>query len=110
MSIEEFWYGNPKWLGNYVSAHNRRQQDFDQQAWLIGAYVKQAIQSSVAPTMLLLDSKALDKLPKYPNSPMSNEENTANGLSAEEYAQRSRDIERIRMLNNIYLQQINKKR
>jgi hypothetical protein len=68
----EFWGLTPKELQIDFEAYNQRIKDQQQLAWLQGAYVKMALQSSVLIAGLATKEIA-NKLPPYPEMPFKDE-------------------------------------
>lgn len=98
MTPEQYWYGSPSLLGNYLEAHNRRQKDMISQCWLTGAYVRAAIGSSIQVIGILGEH---DKLPEYPSLEEATEQKPK--LSAEEIALRQSQLDRINMAMRSYI-------
>lgn len=43
MTYEQYWYGDPRMIRAYYEADRLRQERFNSEAWLIGAYVYEAV-------------------------------------------------------------------
>jgi hypothetical protein len=71
-SRSEFWGLTPKDLEIDFEAFNQRMKDQQQLAWLQGAYVKMALQSSIIVAGLATKEVA-NKLPQYPEMPFKDE-------------------------------------
>ena len=54
-------------------AYRKRCEKENQMAWLNGYYIKQALQSTIL-ICGLADKKVINKMPKYPDMPLSKEE------------------------------------
>lgn len=98
MSAEEYWYGDPDDLANYIHAYNRKRMQEAEQAWLIGQYVLCALQCSPVPVGIILDKKDVSAMPPYPHNPACQTFEQTPKLTAEEIKQRNADIERIKMM------------
>ena len=68
LSEEVFWKQTPKTLMLYFEADKQKQLRQQQNAWLIGAYVKSALSSTII-VAGLADKNTAGKLPKYPDAP-----------------------------------------
>ena len=79
MTDTQFWYGNPRLMLNYIEKYKAEQLIIQQNAWLIGAYVKNALQSTIL-VAGLADKNTKQQMPKYPEMPRPSESN----LSEEE--------------------------
>ena len=75
MSIDEFWFSDPRILDNYEKAYEARRKSEIQKIWVQGAYFKNAIDSSVF-VVGLANKKILRSMPKYPDVPFKTEEET----------------------------------
>lgn len=74
-----FWHLTPKTIQVYFEADKIRQQRFDEFAWLVGFYVKQAVSSTPLTAVAVLAEKLnANKLPKYPEKPVLSEKNSTN--------------------------------
>ena len=71
MTYDEFWNGDTDIAKMFRKAHEIKQKEFDQQAWLQGAYVYQAI-SALAPA---LKAFAKGSAKPYIEHPFGYEEN-----------------------------------
>ena len=70
MTYEQYWHGDPLMVGAFYKAEKLRQERMDAEAWLQGAYFKQAIESSIGNAFL-----AKGQTPaKYPERPYLAEE------------------------------------
>ena len=88
MTDTQFWYGNPRLMLNYIEKYKAEQLIIQQNAWLIGAYVKNALQSTIL-VAGLADKNTSQKMPKYPEMPKPSE----NNLSEEEKAILAKRVE-----------------
>jgi hypothetical protein len=70
---DRFWKQTPKTIQIYFEADKIRQQRQVQEAWLVGAYVKQALSSTIL-VAGLADKNTASKLPKYPKCPYESEQ------------------------------------
>lgn len=68
MTPTQFWYDNPRLILNYTEKFKAEQMRVQQNAWLVGAYVKNALQSTIL-VAGLADKQTANKLPKYPEMP-----------------------------------------
>ena len=71
MSPADYWHGDPRLLNSYIEAHNKRKQDNEYLAWLTGAYVKAALQTT--PHYSIPVFGKMPKLPDYPSPPLQEE-------------------------------------
>lgn len=69
MTPEQYWYGNPRLILNYEKKYQDEMLRKRQEAWLIGAYVKSALSSTIL-VAGLADKDTDNKMPKYPDMPM----------------------------------------
>jgi hypothetical protein len=69
MTPEQYWYDNPRLILNYEKKYQIESDKKRQEAWLIGAYVKAALSSTVL-VAGFADKGADKKMPKYPDCPM----------------------------------------
>ena len=91
MTVEQYWYGNPRLLLNYEKKYQMESDKKRQEAWLIGAYVKSALQSTIL-TAGLYEKGAEKKMPKYPDIPIP-----TNDDGEVEMTERQKDLERERL-------------
>ena len=75
MSEKQYWYGHPRLMLNYEKKYKHEMERKQQGYWTIGAYVKNALQSTILMAGLA-DEKTANKLPKYPDFPKFEEEKT----------------------------------
>lgn len=68
MTVEQYWYGNPKLLLNFEKKYEAECNSKRQEAWLIGAYVKSALSSTILVSGLA-DRDTAKKMPQYPECP-----------------------------------------
>ena len=94
-----FWKQTPKTILIYFEADKERQKQKAQEAWLFGAYFKQALQSTIL-VAGLADQSTAHKLPKYPKCPYQDEIERV-------YTEEEKEYERMRLVN--YLNQFSKK-
>lgn len=73
MSEKQYWYGHPRLILNYEKKYKHEMERKQQGYWTIGAYVKNALQSTILMAGLA-DEKTANKLPKYPDFPKFEEE------------------------------------
>ena len=69
MTPEQYWYGNPRLILNYEKKYQMESDKKRQEAWLIGAYVKSALSSTIL-VAGLADKDTGKKMPKYADMPM----------------------------------------
>jgi hypothetical protein len=69
MTPEQYWYDNPRLLLNYENSFRMECDRKRQEAWLVGAYVKVALSSTIL-VAGLADKGTEKKMPKYPDCPM----------------------------------------
>lgn len=93
MTVEQYWYGNPRLLLNFEKKYQMESDKRQQEAWLIGAYVKSALQSTIL-VAGLADKDTKEKMPQYPKCPMPTNEN-----GEVEMTEKQKDLER----NRLYL-------
>lgn len=43
MTYDQYWYGDVRMTGAFLDADRRRQERFNEEAWLLGAYVYDAV-------------------------------------------------------------------
>ncbi len=72
MDEATFWEQTPKSIKVYFEADRLKRLRKQQEAWLMGAYVKQALQSTIL-VAGLADEHTKNKMPKYPECPKSEE-------------------------------------
>ena len=89
MTVEQYWYGNPRLLLNYEKKYKMESDKKRQEAWLIGAYVKSALQSTILVAGLADTGK---KMPEYPDMPMP-----TNDDGEFEMTERQKELERERL-------------
>ena len=65
MSYDEYWNGDPFLVYDYIEADAERQIRKNQEAWLQGAYICEAVQVAIAQSF----SKNRSNLPTYPDKP-----------------------------------------
>ena len=68
MTPEQYWYDDPRLLLNYEKKYEAECNSKRQEAWLIGAYVKSALSSTIL-VAGLAEKDTAEKLPKYPECP-----------------------------------------
>lgn len=68
MTPEQYWYGHPRLLLNYENKYKHNREVEQQGFWTIGAYVKNALRSTIL-VATLADEKTKSQLPKYPEFP-----------------------------------------
>lgn len=88
MTPEQYWYGNPRLILNYEKKYQMESDKKRQEAWLIGAYVKSALSSTIL-TAGLADKDTSEKMPKYPDCPMP-----TNDDGEVEMTERQKELER----------------
>lgn len=66
MTYEQYWYGDPLMVRAYYQAEQYRQEQRDTDAWLIGAYVAQAISATVCNALLKKGSQP-NEYPRMPS-------------------------------------------
>ena len=82
MSYEEYWYGDTTLSRYYYQAYQLRLQQRDYDAWLAGAYVKAAIESSIGNAFRKSSSDAVS----YPSQPYTIEEKRQREINEEQEA------------------------
>ena len=83
---ETFWRLTPNTIQYDFKAYEIKQQNKRQFAWLVGAYVKSALQSTIIMAGLA-DKTTANKLPKYPDMPTTKkQENKVENLSEKDRA------------------------
>jgi hypothetical protein len=91
MTPEQYWYGNPRLLLNYEQKYKIESDKKRQEAWLIGAYVKSALSSTIL-VAGLADKDTGKKMPKYPDCPMP-----TNDEGEVEMTEKQKELERERL-------------
>lgn len=99
MPEDIFWKQTPKTILIYFEADKERQKQKAQEAWLLGIYFKQALQSTIL-IAGLADKNTPSKMPKYPKCPYA--DNTERVYTEEE-----KEYERLRLVQ--YLNQFSRK-
>ena len=90
MTVEQYWYGNPRLILNYEKKYQDESFKKRQEAWLLGAYVKSALQSTIL-VAGLADKDAGKKMPKYPDIPMpTNDEGNVEMTETQKELERER--------------------
>ena len=80
MTYEQYWYGDPRMAKAYYEADKLRQERFNQEAWLMGAYVYDAIGRLTPILHAFADQKAkpIEYMPEpYPIRAAEREKKTA---------------------------------
>lgn len=67
-SEDVFWTQTPKTIKIYFDAEKKRRELKEQEMWLMGQYIRIAIESSVSNCVGMTDYKKF-KLPQYPQCP-----------------------------------------
>ncbi len=98
MTPSQFWYDNPRLILNYQEKFKAEQMRQQQMIWLQGAYVKNALQSTIL-VAGLADKNTAQRMPKYPEMPKLEEQR--------ELSEEQKHYERLRLAN--YLKSFNKK-
>ena len=91
MTTEQYWYGNPRLILNYEKKYQMESDKRRQESWLIGAYVKSALQSTIL-VAGLADKDTGKKMPKYPDCPMP-----TNDDGEVEMTEEAKELERDRL-------------
>ena len=91
MTPEQYWYGNPRLILNYEKKYQDEMLKKRQEAWLIGAYVKSAVSSTVL-VAGLADKDTSKKMPKYADMPMP-----TNDEGEVEMSETAKELERERL-------------
>lgn len=105
MTPEQYWYGNPRLLLNYEKKYQMESDKKRQEAWLIGAYVKSALSSTIL-VAGLADKDTSNKMPKYPECPMPTDEE-----GKTEMTEKQKELERDRLYRYYHkLAKINNKK
>lgn len=74
MTVEQYWLGDPRLLLNFEEKSKTDKLIKKQEAWLIGAFFKNALESTIL-VAGLADKDTPSKMPKYPDCPMPTDEN-----------------------------------
>lgn len=69
MTSDEYWFGDPSLIYNYINAFELRQEYDLQLIWSQGAYFKSALGSTQLWTVQPYKKSDWDKLPKYAEMP-----------------------------------------
>ena len=105
MTPEQYWYGNPRLLLNYEKKYQMESDKKRQEAWLIGAYVKSALSSTIL-VAGLADKDTSKKMPKYADMPMP-----TNDDGEVEMSETAKELERERFYRYLHkLAKINNKK
>lgn len=105
MTPEQYWYGNPRLLLNYEKKYQDEMLIKRQEAWLIGAYVKSALKSTILHAGLA-DKDTERNLPTYPDIPMP-----TNDEGEVEMSETAKELERERFYRYLHkLAKINNKK
>ena len=105
MTPEQYWYDNPRLLLNYEVNYKKEIYKMRYEAWLIGAHVKQALQSTVL-VAGLANKDTGKKMPKYPDMPMP-----TNDEGEVEMSETAKELERERFYRYLHkLAKINNKK
>lgn len=80
---ETFFKLTPKTIQYDFKAYKIKQQNKNQFAWLVGAYVKSALQSTVIMASLA-DRSAANKMPKYAEQPTFEKEDETDKMSKQD--------------------------
>lgn len=70
MSVDEYWFADPTLLENYEKAFDLKQEYDKGIAWLNGAYVQSALNSSVVWAVLPAKASEYKNRPEYANFPI----------------------------------------
>ena len=105
MTPEQYWYGNPRLILNYEKKYQDEMLRKRQEAWLIGAYVKSAVSSTIL-VAGLADKDTSKKMPKYADMPMP-----TNDDGEVEMSETAKELERERFYRYLHkLAKINNKK
>lgn len=85
MTYEQYWCDDPLMVRAFYKAEKMRQMQMDNQAWLAGLYVKNALESTVCN---MLSGKTAEKA-KYPSQPFMYEQEEKEHDGAEREKQES---------------------
>lgn len=99
MAEDIFWKQTPKTIQIYFEADKIKQQKRAQELWLLGAYFKQALSSTIL-VAGLADKGTANRMPKYPKCPYEDKEEMV--LTEEQ-----KQYERMRLVQ--YLNRFSKK-
>lgn len=78
----DFWHLTPKTIQVDFKAYQERQKREAQNRWEIGAYVKNAISSSIF-VSTLADKGTANKIPKFPEKPFKDENTERENMTEE---------------------------
>lgn len=86
MTPEQYWNDDPRLILNYEKKYQNEQNVMRQKAWLVGAYVKSALQSTIL-VATLAEKKTARSMPEYAECPKpvdkdGNENLTPNQIKA----------------------------
>ena len=105
MTVEQYWYGNPRLILNYEKKYQMESDKKRQESWLIGAYVKSALSSTIL-VAGLADKDTSKKMPPYPDCPMP-----TNDDGEVEMSETAKELERERFYRYLHkLAKINNKK
>lgn len=99
MQEDIFWKQTPKTILIYFEADKERQQRRMQEIWLMGAYFKQALASTIL-VAGLADKNTSSRMPKYPQCPYEKAEER-------EWTEEQKTYERMRLVQ--YLNSFSRK-
>lgn len=68
MTEEQFWKSNPKKIKPYIKAYELRTKEIDAQNWMLGMYVRDALNSCLMANSQMFRGKAFEPI-KYPEKP-----------------------------------------
>ena len=70
MTYDEYWNGDPTMVGAFYRAEQIRQERVDAESWVLGAYFKKAIESSIGNAFLQKGNEPIE----YPSEPWATTE------------------------------------
>lgn len=88
MTYEQYWYGDPLMVGAFYKAEQLRQEKADAEAWVLGAYIKRAIESSICNAFLQKGHEPIE----YPREPWATEERKKREPPKQSKEQEERDV------------------
>lgn len=85
MTYDQYWYGDTWMVRTFREADRLRQKRINEEAWLIGSYVRFAVDSTICNAFR--DSKKGQQMVKYPPGPIGNDDDERNQKKKSEEAE-----------------------
>ena len=93
MTANEYWFADPSLIFNYEKAYENKRKLKEQELWLMGVYIQQAISSVPLNVNGFIEKQS--QLTKYPNCPNQDLFNEQEPISEEQkalYEKRGRTV------------------